>query len=186
MKHVSLIFQKERFPNQLTKYHCNQITKHIVNVIKALKGEEALPIQNLIDDILNFLSYFRTFSFSFIPRNLNGAADCLAQFSFEEGKNFEWDGSFLSQMESFESFFFFFGRRSMPLGIVLFCFWICLWFCVLLKIKNTTSFANQLNFSFISELDIVGPSLIQCSLEQSHVYPFFCIWDPYPPAPFPI
>lgn len=36
-----------------------------------------------MEDILNFSAYFKKTNFSYTPWNFNGAAHCLAKFSFE-------------------------------------------------------------------------------------------------------
>lgn len=53
-----------------------------LEVIKTINKVEDWAIKSLVVDILNFSSYFRSSSVSFIPRKLNGAAHCLAKFSF--------------------------------------------------------------------------------------------------------
>lgn len=74
-----------------------RIFLNAMGVIKALKGVEDWPIENLVDDILGFSCFFKKNNFSFIPRKLNRAVNCLAKFSFERGESFEWFGSFVER-----------------------------------------------------------------------------------------
>lgn len=49
-----------------------------------------------MEDMLDFSAYFKKTNFSYIRRNFNGAAHCLAKFNFEQGNFFEWDEPILA------------------------------------------------------------------------------------------
>lgn len=84
---------------EILKVHFCSVAKE---VIKALKGAEDWAKKSLVEDILDVSSNLKTSSFSYISRNFNGAAYCLAKCSFEHGKSFEWIGTFSRWMNAFE------------------------------------------------------------------------------------